>query len=653
MFFGLPVLNLSACRRRTFVMVAVWAWVGIGSAVPCSAVQQDLSAVSDAEIARLIEGLASDSYAMRLRCRDRLMRIGLAAFDQLRDARNHPDSEVAIVARRLTSGLRVQWSTPTDATEVRELLSEYSSHSVAQRQLRIESIADLPRGDAFSPLLRLARFEPEPALARAAALALIGLDTRPATSLHRRTPEANSQSSVRDGLEAAQIEASSLPPGRISSAWLQQYAADLRSGRLDVPAWEKLISQNREHLALDDGDLISESSISATELLDLIAMTAERALAHDSKDDAVGLMIANVDLIPAKTQRLIEISTWALEHSLDRVVVELYESQRELVEKSPILLYSVAEAFSHLDREIDASKLAEAALAINPLAQEGDSAVHPQTLEYNALAHIEIAAELVQRGLFRWAEQEFEIVIDRLPVDTAVSSFARLRLAEMFGEMQRHADVVRTLTPLTERISQDDEFRERLIARRFSYTDVQSNLDFHRGLLMIQQGDSEAAKPVLRKAYDMDKDNIDILIAMYRLDGDEQWRESVANILDEQIRMAQSEIDDARNNMQRLGPFRTSDLELAQHLNAYAWLVSNTAGDTDKALRYSKESLRISPGRSALMDTCARCYFAVGDLEAAVKMQTEACELTPHSPPLLRQLKEFRDALQASQKRID
>src|SRR6056297_919497 len=58
-----------------------------------------------AVIAELIAGLASESYATRIRCRDRLARIGLAAFDQLREARDHPDSEVAIVARRLTSGL--------------------------------------------------------------------------------------------------------------------------------------------------------------------------------------------------------------------------------------------------------------------------------------------------------------------------------------------------------------------------------------------------------------------------------------------------------------------------------------------------------------------------------------------------------------------
>lgn len=657
MFFGLPLLNLSAGGHRLLwkTLLLIGVWIGCGQS-SCLAVQRDVSSASDAEIAHLIEGLASDSYAMRLRCRDRLMRIGLPAFQQLGEAQNHPDSEVAIAAQRLTSSLQTQWSKSTDANDVIDLLFEYGSQSLPQRRKRIESIAGLPPGDAFSPLLRLAQFEMNPILARAAALALIGLDRRDQSLLPPTMStfsDTNAAPPVPNEQAATLIEEGSLPPDRIGSQWLQQYARDLRSGGLDVAAWEKLISQNRQQLALDDSDIINESNISVIELLDLIQMTAERILAQGNSDAAAQLMVANVDLIPANTRRLIEAATWALDHSLDRVVVAIYELQQELVDNSPVLLYCVAEAYVHQDREADADKLANAALAINPLSMPEESKLHPQAIEYNALAHIKIALELVERGLFRWAEQEYQLVIDQLPVDTAVSTHARSRLALMLGELQRHADVVKTLTPLAERIEHDGEFRDRLIARRVPYTDVQSTLDFHRALLMIERGESEAARPILRKAYDMNKENVDILIAMYRLGGDKEWKDSVAKTLDEQVRLAQSAIDDARNNAQRLGPFRISDFDLAQQLNAYAWLVSNTAGDTEKALRFSKESLRIAPDRSALMDTCARCYFATGDLEAALKMQAKACELTPHSPPLQRQLSEFRDALQASQKRID
>jgi tetratricopeptide (TPR) repeat protein len=511
-------------------------------------------------------------------------------------------------------------------------------------------------------LLRLARFETEPVLARAAALALIGHTSN--THLdHSTTPDHDREATDRDTLEAVQIEKSLQQQDRISTQWLKQYAVDLRQGTLDVAAWNKVIQRNREQLSLEGAASDNESDVATSELLELIRLTAERALLAGHPNDALEIVIDNVDLIPARTQKLIETATWALDHSLYKAVIAMQHAHSEMYNKSPILLYSAAEAHTFGGQTEDAAGLAKIALAINPLPEQLDNEdkpdtpgdggplnnkpvpLHPQTIEDHAKAHVDIADELTERGLFHWAEQEYQLVIDRMPVDTAMSSSARLKLASMLGELQRHGDVVKTLEPLAQRINKDDEFRDRLIMRRFSYTVVQSNMDFHRGLLMIQQGDPEGAKPVLREAFDMYQENIDILIAMFQLDGDSQWKAEVAKTLDEQIRLARSEIEDARNSIQRVGPFQMSDVELAKRLNAYAWLVSNTAGDMHEALRFSQESLRLTPAEPALMDTCARCYFAVGDLEAAVKMQAEACRLMPHSPPLQRQLQEFRDAL--------
>ena len=81
---------------------------------------------------------------------------------------------------------------------------------------------------------------------------------------------------------------------------------------------------------------------------------------------------------------------------------------------------------------------------------------------------------------------------------------------------------------------------------------------------------------------------------------------------------------------------------LTQLLNHYAWLVANTEGDQHLALQYSKRSLRLTPGNAAQMDTCARCYYAIGNLDAAIAMQQRAVDLEPHSPPLRRQLALFK-----------
>ncbi len=93
-----------------------------------------------------------------------------------------------------------------------------------------------------------------------------------------------------------------------------------------------------------------------------------------------------------------------------------------------------------------------------------------------------------------------------------------------------------------------------------------------------------------------------------------------------------------------LGRFNVGPAD--HYMNEYAWLVSNTEGDYRKALEYSLKSLEMDPD-SAKYDTCGRCYFAVGDLENALLMQRRALKLDPHSPPMIRQLKEFEDAMAA------
>jgi tetratricopeptide (TPR) repeat protein len=82
---------------------------------------------------------------------------------------------------------------------------------------------------------------------------------------------------------------------------------------------------------------------------------------------------------------------------------------------------------------------------------------------------------------------------------------------------------------------------------------------------------------------------------------------------------------------------------LAREYNQYAWLVSNTEGDYAKALDYSLKSLELELD-GAKLDTCARCYFALGEFDNAIRMQKRALKYMPHSPPLLRQLDEIEGA---------
>ena len=79
--------------------------------------------------------------------------------------------------------------------------------------------------------------------------------------------------------------------------------------------------------------------------------------------------------------------------------------------------------------------------------------------------------------------------------------------------------------------------------------------------------------------------------------------------------------------------------------NQLAWLISNTEGDQQEALRCSQKSLELKPNEAGYLDTLGRCYFALGDYENAVKTQTRAVELNPFSGLMSKQLELFREAL--------
>jgi tetratricopeptide (TPR) repeat protein len=69
----------------------------------------------------------------------------------------------------------------------------------------------------------------------------------------------------------------------------------------------------------------------------------------------------------------------------------------------------------------------------------------------------------------------------------------------------------------------------------------------------------------------------------------------------------------------------------AQPCNEFAWLVANTEGDLDEAMRFSHRSLELSGGRGSYWDTLARVCFAKGEYARAVKYQTHAAEQLPHN----------------------
>ncbi|MFG0268320.1 MAG: hypothetical protein ACF8AM_24655 [Rhodopirellula sp. JB055] len=367
--------------------------------------------VDDEEVAALIEGLGSESYATRIRCRQRLARIGLAAFDALRQARKHPDSEIAIVARKLTSGVEVPWSVNTDSPIVQEILDEYGSRSVMARRQRIGQLAALPTMESFPALVRLTRYEAEPTLSRFAAMALLAQPVR--ATLERQSGWAPSDAGRAAGLEQPAESEQGLGANRdrwlglsshdrslmvthlqqvfakdtqFSGLWMRQYAKELESGRFEADGWSELIEQMESSWEIDDrasqhdvagGKLAAGAMISGDELFRLTWLNAERARVMAQEDDVSRFLTQHIDVIPPRTRELTDTALWAIDHKLFDVITAAHAKHRSLFEKSPSLLYASAEALLESGQPELAAERAQQALMLNPVVNSKDAEKAP------------------------------------------------------------------------------------------------------------------------------------------------------------------------------------------------------------------------------------------------------------------------------------
>lgn len=606
--------------------------IGLGLAAPSrpadAADRKDRSVNS--EIAELIEKLGSDSYATRLRAREKLQRMGLEAFDALHLAQNHTDSEIAMSAASLVSSLQVSWSKESDPPEVRDALDEYGAQNEDERGSRIEILAELTNRKGLIALARLVRFETSLRLSRQAALALM-----------QQAMDEKAAIRERRGEQILEVLGGN---NRQASQWLRIYAEDLAGDGYSAESWRDLIDRQRREI-----DTASSPESTRPSVLELVRVCSIRAAQFGQREEALELAASNLDLIPPTSRDLIDACSWAIDNQLHPFVLELRDEHQRMFDQQPMLLYGAAEATKVGGDMDEADELAARAADINPLPKDeaARDEMSPKQLEETAQAHRVIGQDLEERGLFHWAEREFRQIIDAMDIDSQPASTARVHLARMLGELQRYEDAVEVLKPLTDRIEKDDQFQRRLNSVLFRYSSIKSDQEYYAGLAKIRDGKAEEAKPMLQRAFRMNPANIDILIAMYRLKSDDKWNDEVADTLSKTVRRADLEVRSAEMQVRQAGRFRAGNELLGQELNQYAWLVSNTEGDLKKALDYSLKSLELDPD-AAKMDTCARCYFAVKDYENAVRMQRRALRQTPHSPPMLRQLTEFESKLAES-----
>lgn len=577
----------------------------------------------DDRIAALIQDLAHPSYARRLRAKIELERMGLKALDAIRDASESTETEIAFAARFLMSSMLIDWARESDPEPVRELLRDYEEFNDTDRRSAMDRLSNLPDWQGLVPLTRLARYEKNLRLSRHAGLLAMRYDQRlgdPNQIVVRR---------VRDEIGDST---------RVVANWLRQFCEDLSTESYNAPAWREMVAAERELVELSS----NTSRTDPLTLLDLYRVCATRALKDQQRDEALRLAMEGLDNVMPRTSDLMDAVGWALDSELYEVVFELKQREPQRFANEPTLIYGLAEAYLLAGNEKQAEITRLTALDVEPLPEpDKDSGnVSRKQIEEISMRHQQIARVLENRGLFDWAEGEYRHIVERLPIDSSEGALIRYQLAAMLGNLDQHQEVVDVLKPLVDRLEKDDALKVRMRqGPTINYEDLAAKLNYHLG----QAADGEEARQALLRAQRFDGSDVDTLIAMYRHEGDEQWRTRVKNDIDRIASSWLTRIQRAEQKFRANANDSEARRDLAAYCNQFAWLTANTGGDAPQALRLSKRSVELFPNDYAYLDTLARCYFANGDLEQAISYQRLAIGVEPHFPPLKKQLKFFLD----------
>lgn len=575
-------------------------------------------------IAQLIQQLGHKNFAIRERAQNELSAIGVVAFDQVYEAMNDRDLEIARRAQYLARSLNVNWAREDYSPEVRAFLTRYSKQDEDQRSSLIGQLGELTSMDAISALSRISRLEISERLSKEAAL-VIALNQQIGQS-----PE-----SIKQIKETISKEIGSSQ--RTGPVWLRLYESSL-----DDPA--PAVDERQELIEKELQTFVSRPERTTRHIVqDLLRWQVEQQRKLGRDDDSLATMRQVIRISQGTSSELIDITTWLLNQRGPQIVEELAahyaDPQGKVGEVNgrfadeAILLYLLAEA------KLVQGKIDEATAVADQAHDMNDSLVDNVFLTASALHN---------RGLIRWSEREYRRVIEKEgALSPRYSAWPIRQLGEMLSDRKRFKDAAEVYKPLIEIYETE--------TRRGKTSDEaegdRSRYHYFLARAAEQQGDIEKAKEELKKANERDPFEVDVLIMMHRISKDPKWLEYARPKIEEARAEFKKTVEDFQKHwdfFKRNGrgvEFLGSDLRTyTRELNQYAWLVGNTYGDLDHAIESSLLSLELAPGEGAYLDTLAHCYYANKDYAKAVECQTEAVEQMPHYLEIREKYARFADS---------
>jgi tetratricopeptide (TPR) repeat protein len=633
-----------------------------------------------ARIASLIQQLGNSNYHARLNARWELEQIGLAAFEQLREAaQSHPDPQIERAARYIVKSQDVVWSLETDSVEVRELLKNYNTLEAVERDTLLQQLAEERSADAWLALGRVARYESSDLLSKSAALYLMEGMIDPAKSFDSTLPKSL-RITIGPGVRAStrwlnelleQLTTSPAPSSNNQKSIT--HSSDISGAPDMLEVWRTLLAD--EHASLlaqsghqpesEDADLelpeflsaLGGSEADGTRMQSIVlalrlyrwvgTWTTQRV----GRTAALELVRPSLQLVGPSALAIRNAASWALEANLPELLPELASQRATDFATEPELGYYLAESYLRMSQPEQANAAAEeASAAVAAQLAELRNLRNLNLDEIQANRHYILANQLEQRGLFEWAEREFLKALEfELPGNTEFLVRDDLAQFYWFGDEPDKAAAV--LQPLADKYKDDANADLPKAPGDFSDPDLTvSNYFFYLGLAALEQGDRTAAAEHFRSALNVHATfaNPDIIIAMRQLADEEPVRsyfqqQFLAMCDDYRARVAEAEELLSRSSDRRQRA-NAAPL-LANACNQLAWLLGKCESSPSEAINLSLRSLELVPDEPAYLDTLARCYYSAGQIKKAIRVQKTAVRLAPHERQMKAQLQEFEAAL--------
>ncbi len=334
-------------------------------------------------------------------------------------------------------------------------------------------------------------------------------------------------------------------------------------------------------------------------------------------------------------ESLIELAQWLVDRQAWSGLDELNRRYAGRVERDARLLYLAAEAEAGQGRSKRAEETALRAfrLGARQPADEDEDSPH------------QTAAWLRQRGRFAWARREFARVIaaGNRPAarfeEQGAGAVAGIYLADMLHDQGEDLGAAKTLERIVARLDSPNGGSE--LARQLGdwghgQESLRATMDYDFACYWEAQHNVAKQRECLDKASGANPTDPDVLIARYRLPDEPHGYH--AKIVDA--------IEHAALSIHT----RLPGSPVSSNYNEYAWLIGNTEGDFEEAVKCSFKSIEISPEEGGLYDTLGHVYFGKGDWEKAVKYQAMAAELDPYSGQIQKALAQFRKKFEESKK---